>query len=139
MGSYGIGLDRTLAAVIEEYHDEAGIVWPAALAPFHAAIVPVKYDGAVKAAADALEAELTSLGIETLLDDRGERAGVKFNDADLLGIPFRVVIGDKNLSQTPPLVEVKRRGEKDARLLEASKAAQEIAALIRAEIAETDS
>ncbi|MDR1363241.1 MAG: proline--tRNA ligase [Spirochaetaceae bacterium] len=134
MGCYGIGLDRTLAAVIEEHHDNAGIVWPVSLAPFEALIVPVKYEGIVKDAADKLYAELRNLGIDTLLDDRDERAGVKFNDGDLIGIPFRAVIGDKNLKSGPPLIELKRRGDNEARLVELEKAAAIIAEEIRAEL-----
>jgi prolyl-tRNA synthetase len=134
MGCYGIGLDRTLAAVIEEHHDEAGIIWPASLAPFEALVVPVKYEGAVKEASDRLYGELSALGVDTLLDDRSERAGVKFNDGDLIGIPFRIVIGDRNLAAQPPLVELKRRGSGDARLVELDKAAALIAEEIRAEI-----
>jgi len=135
MGCYGIGLDRTLASVIEEGHDEAGIIWPATVAPFHVIIVPVRYDGAVKAAADSLEAALEAAGVEALLDDRPERAGVKFNDADLIGIPYRVVIGEKNLGASPPEVEIKRRGGKEAGLTELSKAALYLKEKIRAELA----
>ena len=131
-GCYGIGLDRTLAAVIEEHHDEAGIIWPVSLAPFEALIVPVKYDGAVKQAAGKLYADLAALGVDTLLDDRDERAGVKFNDGDLTGIPFRIVIGDKNLAAQPPLVELKRRGGGAARLVELDSAAALIAGEISA-------
>jgi prolyl-tRNA synthetase len=132
MGCYGIGLDRTLASVIEEHHDEAGIIWPVSLAPFHVLLVPIKYDGEVKAAADTLEAELTRLGVEVLLDDRAERPGVKFNDADLTGIPFRVVLGDKNLKASPPMLELKKRTEKEPRLVELTKAAGLIAQELKA-------
>ncbi|MDR2517161.1 MAG: proline--tRNA ligase, partial [Spirochaetaceae bacterium] len=111
MGSYGIGVDRTLASIIEEHHDDAGIVWPMTVAPFHAVIVPVKYAGAVRDAADRLEKELRENGVEVLLDDRNERAGVKFNDADLTGVPIRIVVGDKNLAGAEPKVEIKRRHE----------------------------
>jgi prolyl-tRNA synthetase len=136
MGCYGIGLDRTLASAIEEHHDDQGIVWPITLAPYHVIIIPVKYDGAVKAAADSITAELEKKGIETLLDDRNERPGVKFNDADLIGIPYRVVVGDKNLSGDIPRVEVKRRCEKEARLTELSAAATELAEAVRGDLAE---
>ena len=135
MGSYGIGLDRTLASVIEEHHDEAGVIWPATLAPYHAVIIPIKYEGAVKEAADTLERDLAGRGIEVLLDDRPERPGVKFADADLIGCPYRIVIGGKNLAASPPAVEVKRRGEQEARLVPAETAAAEIAAAVRREIA----
>jgi prolyl-tRNA synthetase len=135
MGSYGIGLDRTLASVIEEHHDEAGIVWPASVAPYHVIIVPIKYSGAVQAAADKLAAELEAAGMEVLLDDRGERPGVKFNDADLIGIPWRVVVGDKGLAQPTPQVEIKHRGEKDNRLVELNRAAAELTDKISRELA----
>jgi prolyl-tRNA synthetase len=135
MGSYGIGLDRTLASIIEEHNDDGGIIWPITVAPYHVIIVPIKYDGAVKAAADSLASELEREGIEVLLDDREERPGVKFNDADLIGIPYRVVISDKNLSGAPPMVEVKRRNESEKRLVELGKAALELAGKIRGELA----
>jgi prolyl-tRNA synthetase len=136
MGCYGIGLDRTLASVIEEHHDDDGILWPMSLAPYQVIIIPIKYDGAVKAAADQLEASLEQTGIEVLLDDREERPGVKFKDADLIGIPYRVVVGDKNLASEPPRIEVKRRGEKETRLPELSKAAAELSARVYSELAE---
>ena len=135
MGSYGIGIDRALASVIEEHHDEAGIAWPISVAPYHVIITPVKYDGAVKAAADRLCSELESAGIEVLLDDRNERPGVKFNDADLIGIPWRVLVGDKGLAQTVPSVEVKRRSEKENRMVALDAAAKELGQKIREELA----
>jgi prolyl-tRNA synthetase len=134
MGSYGIGVDRALASVIEEHHDEAGIVWPVSIAPYHVIIVPIKYDGEVKAAADRLAIELEKAGIEILLDDRNERPGVKFNDADLTGIPWRVVVGDKGLAQSQ--VEIKRRGEKESRMASLDMAAKELEQTIQKELAE---
>jgi len=125
MGCYGIGLDRTLASIIEEHHDDQGIIWPMTVAPYHVVIVPIKYQGEVAAACDKLTEELEQAGVEVLLDDRDERAGVKFNDADLLGIPWRIVVGDKNLAGG--MVELKRRNEKEARLAPLSGAAAEIA------------
>lgn len=119
MGCYGIGLDRTLASIIEEHHDEKGIVWPMGVAPYHVEIVPIKYDGKMKEASDALRDSLESRGVEVLLDDRNERPGVKLNDADLIGIPLRVVVGEKNL----PRVEIKARGEDEARLVPLEEAA----------------
>jgi prolyl-tRNA synthetase len=113
MGCYGIGVDRSLASVIEEHHDDAGIIWPMSVAPYHVVIVPIKYEGAMKEAADRLHTELTAAGIEVLLDDRDERPGVMFNDADLLGFPIGLVVGAKNL----PNIEVKLRCEKDAALV----------------------
>jgi prolyl-tRNA synthetase len=135
MGCYGIGLDRTLASIIEEHHDEQGIIWPVTAAPWHVIIIPIKYQGTVKEAVDTLEAELEAAGVETLLDDRDERAGVKFNDADLMGIPWRVVVGDKNLAAAVPVVEVKRRHETEPRLAPLGGAAAEIAASLKAELA----
>ncbi|MDR2304098.1 MAG: proline--tRNA ligase [Treponema sp.] len=137
MGCYGIGLDRTLASIIEEHHDDAGIIWPAAAAPYHVIIVPIKYDGMVKTAADALASALEHTGIEVLLDDRNERPGVKFNDADLLGIPWRVVVGEKNLAAGK--VEAKRRSEKESRLLDLKEAADKLSGWIYGEIGELNS
>ena len=134
MGCYGVGVDRTLASVIEEHHDGAGIIWPVSVAPFHAVIIPVKYGGAAKECADKLAVELTQAGVEVLLDDRGERPGVKFNDADLTGIPWRVVIGEKGLTQSTPQVEVKRRNEKENRMIDVNKAASEITKEIMEEL-----
>jgi len=134
MGCYGIGVDRTLASVIEEHHDDAGIIWPVSVAPYHVIIVPIKYGGAMKDAADKLAAELTQAGIEVLLDDRNERPGVKFNDADLIGIPWRVVIGDKGLAQSPSQVEIKRRCEKDSRMTDLNDAAAELTEKISKEL-----
>jgi prolyl-tRNA synthetase len=136
MGCYGIGVDRTLASVIEEHHDDAGIVWPASIAPYHIIIVPIKYDGEARIAADKLASELMQTGIEVLLDDRNERPGVKFNDADLLSIPFRVVIGDKGLSATPPQVEIKRRSEKENYMIDLGKAAAELTGKIKEELSQ---
>ena len=136
MGCYGIGLDRTLASVIEEHHDDDGIIWPVTVAPYHVIIVPIKYDGTMKAAADKLSQELEKAGIEVLLDDRDERPGVKFKDADLLGIPYRVVVGDKNLAGDTPRVELKQRREKENRLVELSRAATELAEKLRLDLAE---
>ena len=135
MGSYGIGLDRTVASIIEEHHDEDGIIWPISVAPFHVIIVPIKYSGAVKDAADKLTGELEREGIEVLLDDRDERPGVKFNDVDLIGIPYRIVVGDKNLSGDEPKVELKRRDEKESRLFDLSSITGELAGAIRSDLA----
>jgi prolyl-tRNA synthetase len=134
MGCYGIGLDRAVASVIEERHDEKGIIWPITVAPYHVIIVPVKYDGAVKDAADRIASGLEAGGIETLLDDRSERPGVKFNDADLIGIPYRVVVGDKNLAQAK--VEVKHRSGEESRLIGLDGVVEELTALVRGELEE---
>ncbi len=108
MGCYGIGIDRTLAAVIEQHHDDRGIVWPLAMAPFHVALAPLNVkDKAVTDTAERLYRDLQSAGVEVLLDDRDERAGVKFIDLELLGIPLRLTIGQKRLARGE--VELTRR------------------------------
>jgi prolyl-tRNA synthetase len=106
------------------------------VAPYQVIIIPIKYDGAVKIAADGLAQALENTGIEVLLDDRNERPGVKFNDADLMGIPYRVVLGDKNLNLSPPMAEVKHRRETENRLVELSRAAEELTGLVYGEIGE---
>ena len=111
MGCYGIGVERTVAAVIEQNHDKDGIIWPMPVSPFQVHILPVKYEGGVKEAADALYAGLSDSGVEVLLDDREERAGVKFKDADLIGIPLRVTIGEKSLGQGEVELKVRTSGE----------------------------
>ena len=96
MGSYGIGVERAMAAAVESCHDQAGIAWPASIAPFHVVVTPVNIkDQELFGTAQRVYDELVKAGIETLLDDRDERAGVKFNDADLIGVPYRVTIGKK--------------------------------------------
>lgn len=98
MGSYGIGVGRLLACVAEEYHDEHGLIWPVSLAPYpvHLVVLSSK-DGTAETAADRLYQELTAAGLEPLYDDRHERAGVKFNDADLIGLPLRVTVSARSL------------------------------------------
>lgn len=94
MGCYGIGVTRTLAAVVEQHHDENGIVWPFAIAPYHVIITLIKpEDPQQKELAEKIYGELNASGVETLLDDRKERPGVKFKDADLIGIPLRITVG----------------------------------------------
>lgn len=99
MGCYGIGVTRVVAAAIEQNHDAQGIIWPDPIAPFQVVLVPVNLQKSyrVRAAADRLYAELERVGIEVLLDDRDARPGVKFADAELIGIPHRVVIGERGL------------------------------------------
>jgi len=108
MGSYGIGPARIAAAAVEQGNDENGIIWPLAIAPYQALIVPVNVkDEKIMDAAEEIYAALEEKGFEVLLDDRDERAGVKFKDADLIGIPHRVIIGEKNLKEGA--VELKER------------------------------
>jgi prolyl-tRNA synthetase len=101
MGCYGLGITRVVAAAIEQHHDEQGIIWPQALAPFELVIIPINghRSQTVKDRADALYQELSDLGIDVLLDDRNERPGVLFADNDLIGIPHRLVVSDRNLEQ----------------------------------------
>jgi len=131
MGSYGIGLGRNLQTIIVENHDERGITWPIAVAPFEAHVValPVK-DAGVRAAAERLVADLETLGVEVLYDDRDDSAGVKFADADLIGCPFRVTVSKRNVAAGK--VELKARRSAEAELLEAAGAAEHIAAAVRA-------
>jgi prolyl-tRNA synthetase len=108
MGSYGIGPARIAAAAVEQGNDDNGIIWPPAIAPFQLQIIPVNVnDAGSMDRAEELYASLEEKGFEVLLDDRDERAGVKFKDADLIGIPWRIVIGEKNLKEG--LVEIKER------------------------------
>ena len=112
MGCYGIGVGRTVAACIEQYHDENGIIWPMAIAPYHVIITPVNMnDSNLATTAEKLYADLLSQGVEVILDDRDERAGVKFKDADLIGIPLRVTIGPKNLAAGKVEIKIRRSGE----------------------------
>jgi len=116
MGCYGIGVGRTVAACIEQYHDDNGIIWPLAIAPYQVIITPVNInDPELSRAAEELYAELTAQGVEVLLDDRDERAGVKFKDADLIGIPMRITIGPKNLAQGK--MELRRRDSGETKIL----------------------
>ncbi|MCD0420714.1 proline--tRNA ligase [Rubrivivax sp. JA1024] len=111
MGCYGIGVTRILGAAIEQNHDERGIIWPDAIAPFTVAVCPIGYDRSadVKAAADQLHDELAALGIDVVLDDRGERPGAMFADWELIGVPHRVVVSDRGLKAGT--VEVQGRRE----------------------------
>lgn len=127
MGCYGIGVDRTLASIIEEHHDDDGIIWPMSVAPYQVALVPIKYDGEMKVVADRLYADLHARGVEVLLDDRDERPGVRFKDMDLIGIPLRIVVGDKNL----PKVELKNRATKETTLVEGHEAVDFVARTIQ--------
>lgn len=108
MGCYGIGVNRILAAAIEEHHDDKGICWPASIAPFETVILTVNQaDPAIRTAAEKIYGDLSALGHDVLYDDRDERAGVKFKDADLIGIPRQIVIGERNLEEG--CVEIKCR------------------------------
>lgn len=107
MGCYGVGVSRTLAAVIEQYNDDKGIQWPVGVAPLEVAVLPLMAEGEVAEVAENVFNELAAAGIETVIDDRDERAGVKFNDADLIGWPFQLVVGKKGLAEG--VIELKTR------------------------------
>ena len=114
MGCYGIGVTRLLGAAIEQGHDERGIIWPISMAPFELVICPMNYDRSelVKTTADQLYGELIAAGIDVILDDRGERPGAMFADWELIGAPFRVVIGDRGLADS--VVEFKGRTDEES-------------------------
>jgi len=121
MGSYGIGVSRLMGAIIEASHDDKGIVWPDAVAPFKVALINLRADDpACAAACEGIYAELTATGIEVLYDDRDERGGAKFATADLIGLPWQLVVGPKGIAQG--VVELKRRatGVKDELSVEAA-------------------
>jgi prolyl-tRNA synthetase len=108
MGSYGIGLGRLLACVAEEHHDDKGLIWPVTLAPYHVSLVWIPSDSAeTLATAERIYQTLREGGTEVLFDDRKATPGVKFNDADLIGLPLRITVGDRSLAQGG--VELKRR------------------------------
>lgn len=116
MGSYGIGTGRLMAAIVEEHHDDKGIIWPPSVAPYQVHLVSLGLDDpSVRKAADALYAELQEAGVEVLYDDREESAGVKFNDADLIGIPLRLTVSPRNLRAD--VVEAKLRWQEERTLL----------------------
>jgi prolyl-tRNA synthetase len=112
MGCYGIGVSRTLSASIEQNHDEKGIIWPEGIAPFQVELISLGVDAKVMGAAQKIYDALMTQKVEVLLDDRDERAGVKFNDADLIGIPKQVVIGSRGLEKGEVEVKERRTGEK---------------------------
>lgn len=114
MGCYGIGIGRTVAAAIEQNHDENGIIWPMPIAPFHVVVIPINYnDSATQKTSEALYQTLNDNSIEVLLDDRDERPGVKFKDADLMGIPFQIIVGPKGLAEGNVEFKARREGAKD--------------------------
>ena len=131
MGCYGIGLGRLLAAAVEHYHDDKGIIWPLSIAPYQVYLCPLYREGTnVAEAAEKLYSELQSAGLEVLFDDREESPGVKFNDADLLGIPLRVTVGPRTLQNSN--VEVKWRAEKEAALVPVAEAVARVKELVKA-------
>jgi prolyl-tRNA synthetase len=129
MGCYGIGITRTAAAAIEQHHDANGIIWPLALAPAHVHLIAVNAkDAAQHAAAERLYSELEQAGLEVLYDDRDERPGVKFKDADLIGIPYRVTVGPKALARDA--VEFKARRDAAVQEVPLAEIIARVAALV---------
>lgn len=112
MGCYGVGVSRTMAAAIEQNYDDNGIIWPIEIAPYHVLVVPVNTkDEASAAKAEEIYMQLKKVGLETVIDDRNERPGVKFKDADLIGYPLRVVVGPKTLTEGNLEVKIRKTGE----------------------------
>jgi len=112
MGCYGIGVGRTMAAAIEQNHDQDGIIWPMPIAPYQVLVLPTDVtDKEIRDTADSIYGQLLVVGIETIIDDRDERPGIKFKDADLLGIPLRITIGRKSLKQGLVEIRIRESGE----------------------------
>ena len=132
MGCYGIGVTRLLGAAIEQGHDERGIIWPISMAPFEVVICPMNYDKseAVKATADQLHEQLLTAGIDVVLDDRGERPGAMFADWELIGAPFRVVIGERGLADS--LVEFKGRTDAESQNIPIAEIKDKVIAVVNA-------
>ena len=132
MGCYGIGITRVVAAAIEQNNDDKGIIWTEAMAPFEVVIVPMNYkkSDSVKAAADQIYAELQAQGVDVLLDDRDERAGVLLNDSELLGIPHRIVIGDRALKEGN--VEYAYRRDNESQTVAQAEAVAKVLAALKA-------
>jgi prolyl-tRNA synthetase len=129
MGSYGIGVERIMAAAIELRHDENGIRWPMSIAPFHATVLTLGPEPELRAAADEIAEALGQAGVEVLYDDRDERAGVKFKDADLVGIPIRIAVGRKGLAEGK--AEWKLRGSREVELVPVGEVARKAADAVR--------
>jgi prolyl-tRNA synthetase len=133
MGCYGIGIGRTAAAAIEQNHDKDGIIWPIPIAPFQVIVVPVNNKiKPLMEAAEGIYRHLSREGVKVLLDDRDSTPGVKFKDADLIGIPLRLTIGEKNLKKG--LVELRRRKNGETTLIEKEKVVETVSDLIHAEM-----
>jgi prolyl-tRNA synthetase len=134
MGCYGIGVGRTVAAAVEQNHDRDGIIWPMALAPFQVIITPVEWSPGTPATetALALYEQLEQQGLEVLLDDRDERPGIKFKDADLIGIPLRLTVGPKGLAEGK--IEIRRRRTKENVLVDKDRAVAYVKKIIMDEL-----
>ena len=116
-GCYGIGVSRTLAAVVEQHNDEHGICWPVCVAPYEVEVVPLDvHDEVVWPIAESIAQQLVDLGIEVVVDDRKERPGVKFADADLMGFPYQIVCGKKAIKNGNVEVKVRANGERETKV-----------------------
>ncbi len=126
MGSYGIGITRTPQAALEKYFDDKGIIWPKNIAPYLVEIIPLSMENPAQVeTAEKLYKELMEAGFDVLMDDRDERPGVKFNDADLIGLPIRITIGDKSLKDGN--IELKARAEAEVKLIKVNDVVQAVA------------
>jgi prolyl-tRNA synthetase len=135
MGSYGIGISRLMGIVVEQRHDEKGIIWPFSIAPYHIALLGLDLDKAeTRQIAEHLYDDLIAAGIEVLYDDRVETAGVKFNDADLIGLPLRAVVSRRSLKNGG--IELKLRSQKESRIVPLAEAVPVIQGEIRRGMAE---
>lgn len=128
MGCYGIGVSRLIAAAVEQHNDDDGIAWPMAIAPYHVIVTPIGKDDEARKAAETLYEDLRARGVEVLLDDRDVRPGVKFKDADLLGIPLRVTVGRRGLASGE--FELKRRTETDPTMVPIAECADRVRDLV---------
>ena len=130
MGCYGIGVSRIVAAAIEQSHDDKGIVFPVNIAPFEVVIAPIGYDKSseVKASANKIYDALKEIGVDVLLDDRGERPGIMFAEMELIGIPYRIVIGDRNLKEGK--IEFQGRLDQLSKLIDENHIVTEIKSLL---------
>jgi prolyl-tRNA synthetase len=138
MGCYGIGVNRIVAAAVEADHDDNGIVWPLPIAPYHALLVPLQIGNeAVLASTEEIRAALVGAGFDVLIDDRDQRPGFKFKDADLIGVPLRVVIGERGLKDGK--IEVKWRTDAEAHTVPADGAGPAIVGELREALAKLKS
>jgi len=133
MGSYGIGVGRAAATVVEQNYDERGIIWPISIAPFHVSLISIGADEPVIAATDKLYADLIAAGIDVLYDDRADRPGVKFNDADLIGNPIRLSISKRTLENAQ--VELRLRTSTESDLIGIDEIVDHVRTIVDAQLA----
>lgn len=131
MGSYGIGLERNMAAVVETHHDDKGIAWPVAVAPYEVVVTVLKLDEDTMASAASIYEELQAAGVDVIIDDRNERPGVKFNDAELVGIPYRITVGPRGLGEG--IVEVSDRASGETEKVPVDEVVERVTATVTAQ------